>query len=412
MLVMEDSMLYSSGSSSILLMQHSSSSYDSDGGTSSSVGNGFLSVGSSDDGGGAVVMKMVWVGDDSGGAKAATIAHLWKEFKKLLMEEYCPNDEIQKLELEFWNYKMVGSDIDGYTTRFHEWASMANRLTTDGINDGIFKKKENVGDKKRSNNQVKNQGRNVRNKRDMTGRNFVVTAPDQGQVQHHYAGQHPKCAKCNFHHSGNHLYVLKVDAFTKRIDHLEGTKTICHTHAADHLLTINLRHSSRHTRRHSLFAISFMPWPSVVYMGIHPFSLPSRAMLNGLKFKNTWIRPELTTADRADIVDRVFEQKVRDYISAIYNRVPETWAPTLPFIAMDGFVHYSRRDTNISTQRQEVWLDNAYVVPFNRALCMRFYAHINVEYCGWTMLIKYLFKYISKGTDRVVANIATPIGAS
>nr|GFC76601.1 hypothetical protein [Tanacetum cinerariifolium] len=32
--------------------------------------------------------------------------------------------------------------------------------------------------------------------------------------------------------------------------HLEGTKTICHTHAADHLLTINLRHSFSHTRRH------------------------------------------------------------------------------------------------------------------------------------------------------------------
>nr|GEX79107.1 ribonuclease H-like domain-containing protein [Tanacetum cinerariifolium] len=164
-----------------------------------------------DDGGGAVVMMMVWVGDHCGGAmvlvvvegaislltwiesmesvlhiskclvesqvefasrilqgraltwwntivqtrgQTAAIAHPWEDFKKLLIEEYCPNDEIQKVKTKFWNYKMVGSDVD-------------------------------------------------RNKRQMTGRNFVVTAPNQGHVQHHYAGQHPKCAKCNFHHSGN-----------------------------------------------------------------------------------------------------------------------------------------------------------------------------------------------------------------
>ncbi|GJW82290.1 putative reverse transcriptase domain-containing protein [Tanacetum coccineum] len=107
------------------------------------------------------------------------------------MEEYCLDDEIQKLETEFWNHKMVGSDIDGYIARFHELARlvphmvtlenqcvnryirglapeikahvtsskptsiqsvviMANRLTADGIKDGIFKKKENTGNKKRS----------------------------------------------------------------------------------------------------------------------------------------------------------------------------------------------------------------------------------------------------------------------
>ncbi|GKE33442.1 putative reverse transcriptase domain-containing protein, partial [Tanacetum coccineum] len=113
----------------------------------------------------------------------------WEDFKKLLMEEYCPDGEIQKLETEFWNHKMVRSNIDGYTARFHELAwlvphmvtlenqrvnryirglapeikahvtsskpttiqsavSMANRLTTDGIKDGIFKKQENARNNK------------------------------------------------------------------------------------------------------------------------------------------------------------------------------------------------------------------------------------------------------------------------
>ncbi|GJV69191.1 DNA helicase [Tanacetum coccineum] len=76
------------------------------------------------------------------------------------------------------------------------------------------------------------------------------------------------------------------------------------------------------------------------------------------------------------------------------------------YVDKSRFVHYKRRDTGVTTTRQNVGLDNKYIVPYNKQLLLTFYAHINVEYCGWTMLIKYLFKYISKGTDRVVARIS------
>nr|GEX29658.1 putative reverse transcriptase domain-containing protein [Tanacetum cinerariifolium] len=40
------------------------------------------------------------------------------------MEEYCPGNEINKLKEEFWDYVMIGVDVDKYTTRFHEFSRL------------------------------------------------------------------------------------------------------------------------------------------------------------------------------------------------------------------------------------------------------------------------------------------------
>ncbi|GJZ67944.1 DNA helicase [Tanacetum coccineum] len=158
--------------------------------------------------------------------------------------------------------------------------------------------------------------------------------------------------------------------------------------------------------------------------------------------------PELTPADRADVVCRVFEQKVKDFLSFLkevktfgnvsagpmgYKLVTELMmhgpcgaaSPSATymqegscskhfpktyndrtFFDSNGHTHYQRRDTGVHVMKGESKLDNCDVVPYNRALCLAFEAHINVEYCGWSMLIKYLFKYISKGPDRILAKIS------
>ncbi|KAI3821569.1 hypothetical protein L1987_09137 [Smallanthus sonchifolius] len=54
----------------------------------------------------------------------------WEEFKMMMKEEYCPRDEIQKLEGEFWNLKMEGSEIELYTTRSHDLATMCPHMAT------------------------------------------------------------------------------------------------------------------------------------------------------------------------------------------------------------------------------------------------------------------------------------------
>ncbi|XP_044381354.1 uncharacterized protein [Triticum aestivum] len=68
-----------------------------------------------------------------------------------------------------------------------------------------------------------------------------------------------------------------------------------------------------------------------------------------------------------------------------------------------GYPVYRRRDTGLYVLRQKdsLRLGNQWVVPYNMKLLKRFDAHINVEWCNKTNLLKYLFKYLTKGHDVV-----------
>ncbi|GJU04231.1 reverse transcriptase domain-containing protein [Tanacetum coccineum] len=64
--------------------------------------------------------------------REAAIGMSWNDFKALLVEEFCPSNEMEKLENEFWNHTMVGANHVAYTDRFHELAKlgMANSEPT------------------------------------------------------------------------------------------------------------------------------------------------------------------------------------------------------------------------------------------------------------------------------------------
>ncbi|GKA42141.1 putative reverse transcriptase domain-containing protein [Tanacetum coccineum] len=170
----------------------------------------------------------------------ATNGLSWKDFKKLLTEEYYRKDKIHKLEAEFWNHKMIRNEIEKYTIRFNELAgmvphmapteekqvdhylwslnssvrgnitssnlttlqvavSMAHRLTVGIIKDGEVVKKGNSGKKRKDDKQM-NQGGGQHNKRQNVARNFRVDAPKTRA----YAGPHPKCATCHLHHKDDY----------------------------------------------------------------------------------------------------------------------------------------------------------------------------------------------------------------
>ena len=75
-------------------------------------------------------------------------------------------------------------------------------------------------------------------------------------------------------------------------------------------------------------------------------------------------------------------------------------------IMTDGsYPEYRRRPTSNGGKsflygRNRIELDNGWVVPYNPTLLKRYHAHINVEICSTVKAVKYLHKYVFKGSDR------------
>jgi hypothetical protein len=83
---------------------------------------------------------------------------------------------------------------------------------------------------------------------------------------------------------------------------------------------------------------------------------------------------------------------------------PKKFQPTT-VVDQDGYPVYRRRDNGYTIEKNGIFMDNRNVVPHNPQLLLKYHAHINMEWCNQSNSIKYLFKYINKGSDRISAVI-------
>uniref|UniRef100_A0A8D8QFU6 Helitron helicase-like domain-containing protein n=1 Tax=Cacopsylla melanoneura TaxID=428564 RepID=A0A8D8QFU6_9HEMI len=79
----------------------------------------------------------------------------------------------------------------------------------------------------------------------------------------------------------------------------------------------------------------------------------------------------------------------------------------------DGYPLYRRRSiadngrsTIVKVNRQEIEVDNRWIVPYSPVLSKTFKAHINVESCHSVKSIKYICKYVTKGSDMAMIGIS------
>ena len=75
----------------------------------------------------------------------------------------------------------------------------------------------------------------------------------------------------------------------------------------------------------------------------------------------------------------------------------------------DGYPLYRRRSladnersTIVKVNQQDIEIDNRWIVPYSPILSKTFKAHINVESCHSVKSIKYICKYVTKGSDMAV----------
>ncbi|GJX95967.1 putative reverse transcriptase domain-containing protein [Tanacetum coccineum] len=87
-------------------------------------------------------------------SQEVAVSMSWNDFKFMMIEEFCPSHEMQKLESKLWNHAMVGAGHAAYTA-YTESRMIESALTDEAVRNGSIKKVEkrgNVGEPSKDKN--------------------------------------------------------------------------------------------------------------------------------------------------------------------------------------------------------------------------------------------------------------------
>ncbi|GJT27764.1 putative reverse transcriptase domain-containing protein [Tanacetum coccineum] len=144
-------------------------------------------------------------------SREVAVSMSWNDFKFMMIQEFCPSHEMQKLKSELWNHAMVEAGHAAYTDRFHELATafatepktiqkamkISGALTNEAVRNGSIKKvkkRGSVGEPSKDKN-----GRDD-NKRTRTVNAFATTINPVGRENTGYLVRDCRSEPRNFNH--------------------------------------------------------------------------------------------------------------------------------------------------------------------------------------------------------------------
>ncbi|XP_022885426.1 uncharacterized protein LOC111401769 [Olea europaea var. sylvestris] len=86
------------------------------------------------------------------------------------------------------------------------------------------------------------------------------------------------------------------------------------------------------------------------------------------------------------------------------NKYPREYVITT-LLGDNSYPQYSCRNDGQQVKVRGHLLDNKWVVPYNPYLTAKYDRHINIKICSTVKVVKYLYKYVYKGHDRITFSI-------